>query len=368
MISVNRVISLCLALIFISISTSTGQWSGSIKVIDGIEYISNPERGLWDDNPKIKLSIKPVLTIPKPPTKTYKSFGWIQDIATDKTGIIYACDQRHCVIYVFDKNGEYFYTFGDQKNKDFEFKRPISTRIAKEDFIYILDDLSYRISVFKPDGNFAKHIYHEDVTFGFEITNSDKLLLRHFSSEYTSIITVYNLSGKIVGGFGEPLQLAADNGLGEPIFASNSFRLWNNDIVVIHYLNPYKILFSNNEKLYRVVSRDSPIFTPPEVVETSWGTKHIVQRSYIWDVFHLPNNNFFTFIRDSGINYKKTHSSQEFKTHIDIYDENGKFLKSYRWDWEKYGLIKHVDNEGFFYTNLLAEKIPGIQKLKVSFK
>jgi hypothetical protein len=76
------------------------------------------------------------------------------------------------------------------------------------------------------------------------------------------------------------------------------------------------------------------------------------------------------FIRDGGKNFKeKAVGGRDFETVIDLFDSDGKFLKSYAWDWLNLGLLKHVDNEGYFYTNFgESEIVPGVTKWRVTFE
>jgi len=51
------------------------------------------------------------------------------------------------------------------------------------------------------------------------------------------------------------------------------------------------------------------------------------------------------------------------------FDKDEKFLKSYHWEWQINGLIKHVDAEGYFYSNIGdSEIVPGVTKWRVPFE
>jgi len=44
-------------------------------------------------------------------------------------------------------------------------------------------------------------------------------------------------------------------------------------------------------------------------------------------------------------------------------------LEKDHWDWQKNGLIKHVDAEGYFNSNIGdSEIVPGVTKWRVSFE
>ena len=54
---------------------------------------------------------------------------------------------------------------------------------------------------------------------------------------------------------------------------------------------------------------------------------------------------------------------------LDLFDNNGYFLKSYPCDNYKYGKIKFIDADGYMYTNRgPGEIIPGITKWRVLFE
>ena len=94
----------------------------------------------------------------------------------------------------------------------------------------------------------------------------------------------------------------------------------------------------------------------------------VKQRSTIWDLFFLPDGKFLTIIRDSGKDYENNNNVQQFTITLDLFNKEGYFLKTYLWDWEEHGLIKHIDSEGYIYTNIGDSGIiPGVTKWRVSF-
>ena len=191
------------------------------------------------------------------------------------------------------------------------------------------------------------------------------------------MITEYNLKGKIVKEYGDRCLILKKDNNGRPKYAYNGLNMRDDGILMVHFSYPYVIHFYKDGILQKVVTRESPIFTKPELIETIFKPKNgpadkikaVKQRSYIWQTFSLPKGRFAAFIRDSQIDYKKSKSDRSFDTFVDIFDNQGRFLKSFKWDWQKNGLIKHVDRNGYFYTNFgKTEIVPGVTKWRVSFE
>ncbi len=370
-------------LIFAKLILAQQDWKGSIEVKDGITYIHNPGQGLWDNDPSKKLTVEQIFSVGSLNAEDEYLFSWVQDITTDSAGTIYACDSKEHRIQVYDKFGKYVRTLGRKGQGPGELMRPMAVRVGPDGRIYVQDDLNYRVSIFKPNGKFDHSFRYERFAGeNLEIDPDGNVLLSLWGENKERnappIVTEYNLKGKIVKQFGEPLLLLEKDGYGRPFFDYNGFTFMGNGILLVDYKRSYKFHFYQNQKLIRVVDRESPIFTKPEIIETVFKAnsgeggkvKTVTSRSGIWKTFPLPANRFAAYVADRGKEFKrKTIGGRDFESVIDLFDSDGKFLKSYAWDWLNYGAIKHVDNEGYFYTNRGdSEIVPGVTKWRVAFE
>lgn len=357
-------------------------WEGSREYKNGIEYINNFEKGLWDADPAKKITIERVFSIGSMEVQEEYLFNWVQYITTDNYSNIYACDSKENRIQVYDKEGKYLRTIGQEGKGPGDLLRPMKVLVGNDGNIYVDDNLNIRISVFKANGRFLNSFRLKSYCMGMELDIPGNVLVYHpliadNEGETSPIITEYSIRGKIERTYGKRQRTIRKNNSGIPEYANNELLMMDDGQLLVSFSYPYMIHFYNDGILKKIVTRESPVFTKPEIMETSVGlhdnytakTVASKQRSYIWQIFELDKGQFATFIRDSGEDFRKLKSDREFETYLDLFDSEGRFLKSFKWDWRRNGLIKHIDKQGFVYTNYGDnELVPGITKWKVSFE
>jgi DNA-binding beta-propeller fold protein YncE len=358
-------------------------WKGKSEVKNGIVYVHNPEQGLWDHDATKKLTIEKIFSIGSLNANDDYLFSWVKDITTDSAGNIYACDSKEHRIQVYDKTGKYIRTVGRKGQGPGDLMRPKAVRINKDGRIFIQDALNHRISIFKSNGKFYDSFRYKGVTGEYlEINSQGHVIIYPFptSEKYQDslpIITVYDLKGNIVNKFGERLMLLEHGPFGKPWYSFNSFTKSTDGSLIVDFNYPYLIHFYQDGKLTKVITRECPIFTVPEIITADFKTidgkidkiKTVSQRSTIWRSFVLPNGRFITTIGDAGKDHKTAKDKSNLNYYFDLFDETGYFLKSYVWDLKKNGMITHIDRHGYFYSNRGdSEIVPGVTKWKVTFE
>lgn len=360
-------------------------WKGRIELRAGVECLLNPAEGLWDQYDTKKISISKVLSIGEAYSDRQELFSWVKDIITDSDGNIYGCDSKLSRVQVFNRQGTYIRTIGRTGKGPGDLLRPIAMAIDQNAFLYVLDDLNNRISVFNAGGFFHRVIKFKYYGFAHEslaINEKGNVLLSHIlynsdNKKSLPLLTEYNPDGKVISEYGVQKILLKNDGNRRPVPESYSFCAGIDGKILVGTSNPYVIQVYIKGSLSRIIQRDSPVFTKTELAKVNYRPLDgpaaevltIIHRSSIWRILPLPDGRFITFIRDAGRNYKENSNEREFTTSIDLFDQNGYFLKSYPWDWQKLGLLLHVDQEGYFYSNIGENPdIPGITKWKVTLE
>ena len=140
--------------------------------------------------------------------------------------------------------------------------------------------------------------------------------------------------------------------------------------------NPYLIHSYQFGTLKKTVNKKDLNFDKPTYMVPPGLTMKIpVFRSRIKKIICLNDDKYFVLWEDNGPDYvkhiKDTPLMGEWKYqslyYIDLFDKDGKFLKSFEYDWEKYGTPIHIDNDGFIYTNS-KDDIPKLIKNLFTFE
>lgn len=76
-------------------------------------------------------------------------FTMIRGLAADKLGRLYVVDTLSCSVRVFDKNGEYLFSFGQQGFKDGEFLYPNGIFVDRTGKVYVADWGNDRVQVWR---------------------------------------------------------------------------------------------------------------------------------------------------------------------------------------------------------------------------
>ncbi len=355
-------------------------WKGTVEIKNNIPHIKNPKEGIWDKDHSKIISKERVLYLGSLDTEDEFIFSWVNDILTDSNGNIYACDTKEKRVQVYNKKGKYLYSIGRAGKGPGEFSRPKKLDIDSSGNLIVRDDLNFRISSFNSNGQFISSIQYQGFAgSSLEVNHNGNILLDVINAgqRKSPIVTVYNRYGKIINTYGNPILILEKDTRGKPYYSHSGFQMTQDSVLYVFFSYPYRIEIYSDGDLKRVIERESPIFKKPKIVESIYyprdgkpGKSTMVKnRSYIWDIFFLPDGKFLTIIRDSGKDYENNNNVRQFSITLDLFNKEGHFLKTYPWDWEKHGLIKRIDAEGYLYTNIGESGIiPGVSKWRVSFE
>ncbi|MFC1529604.1 NHL repeat-containing protein [Gemmatimonadota bacterium] len=382
----NRSTACCISLLSlllqlaIPVSAQQRPWRGSIEDVDGVTVVRNPAEGIWERDTALTITFERLLSIGDlDPDEDYL-FSWVEDVTTDPDGNIYVCDSREHRIQVFDPEGRYLRTIGREGRGPGEIMRPKAVGIGPDGRLYVQDDLNYRISIFQPGGRFVDS-FHYDGFMGEHLSFDGKgniLLHRWTRSDDQEgdlpVVSAYSGRGRLTGEFGErtvELQQGID---GRPKFASNGFEQFEEDLIVIFPSWPYRLEFYRGGALERIVERESPIFPAPRIVEAGLELADgsvlrqpaVRKRSSISGVFPLSEDYFMVVVQDRGRGWRDSTDPRDFTLHLDLYDREGRYLRTVPWDWEQRGLIRYADGEGNLYSGFGSDAgVPGVTKWKV---
>jgi hypothetical protein len=184
------------------------------SVIDGVRIIRNTEI-IKKDKTRIQLNF----------VKKYGGIDADEDefilykpscVAVDHEGNLYILDMEEPNVKVFDRNGKFVRSFGNEGSGPGEFILPTSLTLDHEGNLWILDVKRHYITILTPQGEFLRESYIE-VDNGWIphfIIRSDGNLLggttrglrwaRQGDVYDDPVMKVVDQRGRLIQGFGEP--------------------------------------------------------------------------------------------------------------------------------------------------------------------
>lgn len=141
--------------------------------------------------------------------------GYVLTIAQNSKGDLYVVQESPPKVLVFDKEGKFLFSFGEQGDEDGQFRQLYSIAIDNEDMVYVSDLYHNKILVFTPRGFFVEEFFSraeflknterrtiQTPNIGsFAINKRNNRL--YISSPLNGHIQVYNLKGKFLHYIGE---------------------------------------------------------------------------------------------------------------------------------------------------------------------
>lgn len=131
------------------------------------------------------------------------AFGRVMDVELGPTGRIYVADDLSWNVAVFDRSGRLLRRLGRRGRGPGEFERPWHLAVDRHDSLFVWDGAVGRISVFGPDGRFARGFNTPGpwAVNGFSVRTDGTLLVGAFTGSGGSI-HVLARNGRVLRSFG----------------------------------------------------------------------------------------------------------------------------------------------------------------------
>ena len=153
------------------------QWEGSVKVVEGVKIIMNPENPMYPGN---IFNLEEELSIESNNTNSQEMFQTIVSLAVDDKGNIFVLDKKAADIKVFDKDGRFMKTIGRRGQGPGEFGAPESSAITKENELYVYDSVRMAVLHFDATGEFKRTLPVKFPFFeGPKVTTKGEIIVSH---------------------------------------------------------------------------------------------------------------------------------------------------------------------------------------------
>lgn len=364
-------IGLFLSVLIINISCGKQktEWKGTIKEVDGITIVKNPNKGIWDLKEKVEVSIIKVHQIGQLYGPEEFLFVHITDVTVDSIGDIYVADRRLNNIRKFNKDGEYLLTIGRQGQGPGDFQNIRTISVNNHDDLIVFDNALRRISLFSHDGENIKttkklmtdswispsKIFVTDLNYVFFGKLSGNLKLFHEFDRDWNIVKSYINYEFIDNKEFEEQMLGA--------FPGNCFFQNSEGIVYTKYYFDNKIFFYKNNKLIKMVIRESDIKKPYKIQVFHNVIKAMYTKNTEYDTrlfgqdmaFFVKTNqcSLGLFQLSDGLiaNFLRIKKSKDlWEMGVELYDSEGIFLKYSKIGENLYYDIRYIDSNDLFYA------------------
>lgn len=358
----KRVLSVALLTSFFFLITCSQKEHTPTLDENGIEIISNPEYGIWQDMevPPFKFELLNEITLDDTEELI---IGSIRHLITDNDGNIYFLDSRQSKLISLKPDGSLRWAIGQEGKGPGDFESPTGMT-TDGDYLYIGNIQGSRLDMFGYSGNFVKSTpFSKDLNFASPMgfTSSGELLV---STPYW-------------GGFGRILSRVAisdtlqvldtftidqSDGLeiSENMSSSASIAL-TNDKIISGGLSDYSIKFYDLEgNLETILTRDFDRIVRPGTASSGGGSMimgfgGVEPPNYIQNEYFIIKASWPTNISDpdqfARDRMNGGNKEPEMRNSLDLFDPSGNLLYSIESEGytSEHGSLTHIDRNGIMY-------------------
>jgi len=136
------------------------------------------------------------------------------DIAFGKFGQVYVSDgYKNNRVVQLTSDLKFVRTWGRRGGKPGEFRLPHSIATDPDGLVYVADRENKRIQIFSPEGVYIKEFKVKEKPFSLFIT-PERLL--YIANAWAETITIHDLEGNLLGGYGKKTKDRPRGALSEP--------------------------------------------------------------------------------------------------------------------------------------------------------
>jgi hypothetical protein len=315
-------------LIFLTAAAPCAQdkWKGSIVKEGDVTIVKNPKEPLYKTP---VLELEEDLSLGGAKAQGDYAFGQVRTFAVDDAGSIYVLDTQSAHVKVFDKSGKYVRTIGRKGQGPGELDGPRMLSINKAKGELSVLEISRRMSFFKLDGTFLRHVSFKEmwalyslidsrnniyITEGFVDPKEPRYELKKLGPDASFIAVLAKSPGPTPGKL-------------NPFMAVGYWRINGDDDIVYGYPETYEIQFfdADNLKVIKKITRDYDpvVVTEEEKKEESKDTPQGIGLDF--KKFHAAFYRFF--LSDLGHVIVQTwEKTKDGKSLYDIFDAEGRFI------------------------------------------
>ena len=328
---INRGSVLVIGLALLSFLTALAasaqdKWKGTIVKEGDVTVVRNPKEPLYKTP---VLELKEDLSLGGLESQGDYAFGEVRAFVVDYAGSIYILDTKSDHIKVFDRSGKYVRTIGRQGQGPGELENPMTLSFNRTSGELAVHQSSRRISFFKTDGTFLRHLSFKEMWAlrGRVDSRGNIYITEGFVDEKDSRYEIKKLGpdASVVAVLAK--SPAPTPGKLDPFMAVSYFQVDRADNLVYGYPGTYEIQFfgPSDQKVFKKITREyEPVeVTEEEIKERAKGIPQGINVDFSKN--HSAYYRFF--LSDLGHVVVQTwEKTKDGKSVHDIFDAEGRFI------------------------------------------
>jgi len=310
-----------------SMAACQAKWKGTIVKEGEVTVIRNPKEPIYKTP---ILELKEDLSLGGPKAQGDYVLGQIRAFVVDDAGTIYVLDSKNFNVKVFDQSGEFLRTIGRKGQGPGEFELPLMLSLVRTSGELAVHQVTRRMSFFKTDGTFLRHLLFKDLFAGRGVCDSQGHIyimeVRREDRGSRFVIKKLASDGTVIATLAE--SPAPGGGKFDPFAPVGWFQIDRNDNFVYGYPETYEIKFfgPSDPKVFKRVIRDyEPVAVTAE--ERAEQEKAAQGTGTVFDFSKFHGAYRWFFLSDLGhlfvVTYEKT---KDGKIIHDIFDPEGRFI------------------------------------------
>ena len=353
--------------------------SFTIEERDGVTYAINKGTNVWPDTASSPIQITHMQTYGTKNGPEETLFGRIADVAVGPDGTVYVLDADAPRLVAFKPDGSVLWSVAQSGEGPGEFKRPTALVKGSGPRLYIANKSGRILDVWTTGGTFVKrHTFDDSEVRFFQLAGrvGDRLVgAEPFPPKKTQLTRVIDpTTGRLAHSF--PLELSLDLPVG-----TKSAVTTIGDRVVASGVAEYTLSwYSPEDTLTRRITRDTPFPMEPAEAKTDNGRTMRNNYSQLHAPVQLPSGHLLvtaswaTNVDDPDAYLRRSLNDNAEApapaTVLDVFEENGRYLGSLRWDGRRtspIGKPQMVGPQGRLYTTT-DEPFPQVRTYEVTIR
>lgn len=271
----SKFISITLFLLFIFVSIHSSQqnveWRGTIEEVDGVTVVKNPKEPMYRED---VLRLDEELSIFKTRGGDEPKFRMVKSIAVDDFGNIYILDIPKIHVAVFDKNGAFLKTIGEEE-KELGATEIIS---LKQNQIVIRNLKKRKLKYYTLNGEFIKTLSIDKENFGFSQmaidTQGNIYSSISFEDKENAKLELYKFDSNLNYLFSLGYSMRLEQRVFMPFNPTITWAITKKDSIVFGKPDEYLIkIFSPKGTLIKKITREYEPITIPKAEKDRWKKK-----------------------------------------------------------------------------------------------